>query len=210
MAPTRSNVKPAELGINGYRQYDWRDAGKSRGRKRRVKLTQPVARYEQVARDLRHRILGGEWAPGVTLPGAPAISAEYRVTQSVAQKALETVVAWRLARTGAGRGTVVLQLYRYRVTTRISWLGGSDPARDKAALIAAVEAAVGEDPMTGEPELLGDSGVSVYAVILAPHGGYAADRLMEIVQGAAGKAWGVVRASVTAEYAGERKPMNGG
>ncbi|HWG03235.1 MAG TPA: GntR family transcriptional regulator, partial [Trebonia sp.] len=62
---------------------------------------QPVARYEQIARDLRQRILDGDWAPGVTMPGAPTLAAEYGVTQSVAQKALEVVVSWRLARTGA-------------------------------------------------------------------------------------------------------------
>jgi DNA-binding transcriptional regulator YhcF (GntR family) len=203
MSPTRRNVKPVELGVNGYRQYDVRDARQRKGRKRRVKPTPPVARYEQVARDLRQRILDGEWGPGVTIPGAPAMSREYEVTQSVAQKALETLVSWRVAKVGDGRGTVVLPLRRYSAAVTVSRSAGA--AQDALARLAdALDSAAAGDPMTESvgPAPAGD-GAIVAGVFLAAHSGHAGDRLCELIRAAAGREWDLLGASVEARPAGD-------
>lgn len=173
-----------------------------------MKLTPPVARYEQVARDLRQRILAGEWAPGVTLPGAPAMAREYGVTQSVAQRALETLVAWRLARVGDGRGTVVLPLHRYAVVARIALAAPGIDADAYGRLLDALEAVVADDPMAEAvgAALAGD-GPAVAAVILAAHSGHAADRLCELIREAAGRDWDLDGASVEARP--EQEDRNG-
>jgi DNA-binding transcriptional regulator YhcF (GntR family) len=165
-----------------------------------VKPTAPVARYEQIARDLRRRILDGDWAAGVTLPGAPTLAREYDVTQSVAQKALEVLVAWRLARTGAGRGTVVLPLADYRVEMVIRRPGGTEDASAVCALRDALAQASQGDPVLDGLDVTeaGSAQVTVSAVLTAAHAGRAADQLAELVRDGAPKGWTVTGAPVTA------------
>jgi DNA-binding transcriptional MocR family regulator len=165
-----------------------------------VKPTQPVARYEQIARDLRKRILDGDWGPGVTMPGAPTLAAEYGVTQSVGQKALEVVVSWRLARTGAGRGTVVLPLSDYRIEMILGMSGGAaiDPGADDALREALAEASEGDPMLDGlDVTPVSSAGATVSAVLTAAHAGHAADRLAELVRAAAPKGWDLAGASVS-------------
>jgi DNA-binding transcriptional regulator YhcF (GntR family) len=202
MSPARRNVKPVELGVNARRQYDWRDTGQRGRRQRRVKVTPPVAQYEQLARLMRQRILDGDWAPGVTLDGAPTLAREYSVTQSVAQRALETLVSWRLARVGERRGTVVLALHRYHaaVTCARTALAGDDAL---ALFADALDTAAQGDPTAVSVGAVpaGD-GAIVAGVFLAAHSGHAGDRLCELVRAAAGRAWDLAGASVEARPAG--------
>lgn len=172
-----------------------------------MKLTPPVARYEQVARDLRRRILAGEWAPDVTMPGAPAISAEYRVTQSVAQKALETVVAWGLARTGAGRGTVVLARRRhYAEVWGIRWATGGDVIPEAAFAAAADAVAEAEEasPVVTDADLTG-SGVTLTIAMYADaaNPARAGDIAWAIAEDACRDGWDLSAASVQARPADE-------
>jgi hypothetical protein len=194
-----------KLGINGYRQYDWRDAGTPRGRKRRVKLTEPVARYEQVARLLRQRITRGDWLPGVTMPGAPTLAAEYGVTQSVAQRALETIVAWGYARTGAGRGTVVLARRRYRAEVPdIRWTGGDVVIPEKAFTAAAdaVAAAEETDPAVTDADLTGNGPLLAISMdVEAANPARAGDIAWAIAEVACRGGWDLAGASVQARPA---------
>jgi DNA-binding transcriptional MocR family regulator len=113
---------------------------------RRVELVPPVARYAQVARHLRGRIYAGEWVPGTTLPGAPSLSREYGVTQSVAQRALETLETSGLVRMESGRGSIVLDRRRWKTVVTLRRADGGTPSREQAepalAAAAAAEPAV--------------------------------------------------------------------
>lgn len=166
-----------------------------------MKPTPPVAQYEQLARDLRQRILDGEWAPGVTLPGAPTLAAVSGVTQSIGQRALELLVSWRLVSTGAGRGTVVLPLAGYQTEMTLGRADGTagQPA-DAATLRDALAAASDGDPMLDglEVSAAGVAGWMVSAVVTAAHPGHAADQLAELVRAAALKGWDLAAASVSA------------
>lgn len=199
-----AEVNPAELCDNAHRYYDWRDPMRRKRGKRRVKFTPAVARYEQVARDLRDRILAGEWAPDVTLPGAPAVARDYGVTQSVAQRAMETLVSWRLARVGARRGTVVARLRDYRAEASLPWtLAGAFPAEAIGALRDALEAAIADDPQvrsveaeTARTEFMPEA--RVIAVIVTSGPGHAAARLDDLARISAPKGWDMASATVTA------------
>ncbi|MEU1277419.1 GntR family transcriptional regulator [Streptomyces sp. NPDC005805] len=63
--------------------------------------------YLQVADALRDRIKAGEWAIGDKLPSRARIADEYRVGQSVAQRAMERLIIEGLLEGRAGSGTYV-------------------------------------------------------------------------------------------------------
>lgn len=112
-----------------------------------MELTPPVARYEQVARLLRRQILDGEIGPGTVLPGSPALARQKGVSQSVANRALEMLEALGLVRMEAGRGSVVLEQRRWRVTVTVRRHGDPDvPFGVIDSATSALEAAAGTDP----------------------------------------------------------------
>ncbi|MGW3628357.1 GntR family transcriptional regulator [Streptomyces sp. NPDC000880] len=63
--------------------------------------------YLQVADALRARIQAGEWAVGDKLPSRARFAEEYRVGQSVAQRAMERLIIEGLLEGRAGSGTYV-------------------------------------------------------------------------------------------------------
>jgi GntR family transcriptional regulator len=66
-----------------------------------------VPPYQQIAADLRHRILSGEYPPRSRLPSAEGISQETGVAKLTARKALRLLVAEGLAVIRPGWGTFV-------------------------------------------------------------------------------------------------------
>ncbi|WP_157249690.1 GntR family transcriptional regulator [Nonomuraea typhae] len=63
-----------------------------RGRKvcgESLKEAPPSTRYEDVAHQLRKDINGGEFAPGVRLPGEPALAQRFQAARVTVRKALE-------------------------------------------------------------------------------------------------------------------------
>lgn len=115
-----------------------------------MEVTPPVARYEQVARHLRQRILGGEFPPGSRLPSGPDTGREYGVSQHMAQRAFEILAREGLVQMTSGSGTTVLPRRRWRVELSAPL----PPAEDAAAAAAArtgsaLEAAAGEHPAIG-------------------------------------------------------------
>lgn len=140
------NLLPGPLGRPGPDLYDWREIVVTRlGRiRRRMELTPPVARYEQVARQLRKRIFDGEFPPGTPLPSGPELSREHGVSQHAAQRALEQLEAEGLVRMESGRRTMVMPRFRYRAEAAVQWAApGAVPARAaKAALARYADPAV--------------------------------------------------------------------
>jgi hypothetical protein len=94
----------------------------------------------------------------------------------------------------------VLPLYRFRAAARAAWRGGGTEA-DVTALRAAIEAAAEADPVISDAEVAGGTWVTVSAIVLAAHPGYAGLRLTELVRDAAGVRWDLAAASVDARPA---------
>lgn len=140
------NPLPGSLGRPGPDLYDWREIVVTRlGRiRRRMDLTPPVARYEQVARQLRKRIFDGEFPPGSPLPSGPELGRQHGVSQHASQRALEQLEAEGLVRMESGRRTMVMPRFRYRTETAVRWTApGAVPARAaKAALARYADPAV--------------------------------------------------------------------
>lgn len=101
--------------------YDWlRSKTPAPERTRHVELTPPVARYEQVARQLRERIIGGEFPEESTLPSGPDLADQLGVSQPVVQRAFEVLGRDGLVRMVPGRGTTVVRRQRWRVEIELS------------------------------------------------------------------------------------------
>jgi DNA-binding transcriptional MocR family regulator len=166
-----------------------------------VELTPPVARYEQVARFLRRQILDGEIAAGAVLPGAPALARQKGVTQSVANRALETLEALGMVRMEAGRGSVVLEQRRWHVTVTVRQAAGEAgiPPEALSSAVTALEAAAGTDPAV---EDLSASYVLIPATHDTPGWPALATEMTVLAAdvGIAGvRAWGLVRDALRAQ-----------
>lgn len=69
----------------------------------------PKQRYEQVADDLRRKILTGEYPPGSQLPSRSRLRAEYDVSDSVIGKVMMMLRLEGLTETLGGVGVFVRQ-----------------------------------------------------------------------------------------------------
>ena len=65
------------------------------------------ARYALLAQSLRHRILAGEWVPGVSLPSEQQLAQESQVALGTMRRALQVLVDEGLIERVHGRGTFV-------------------------------------------------------------------------------------------------------
>jgi GntR family transcriptional regulator len=66
-----------------------------------------MARYEEVAADLRQRIEGGEWPPGETLPTTAELMERYGYSKETVRAAVDVLAKEGLVRVIKRRGTVV-------------------------------------------------------------------------------------------------------
>jgi GntR family transcriptional regulator len=66
-----------------------------------------MARYDEVAADLRQRIQSGEWSPGDTLPKTDELIEHYGYSKETVRAAVDQLAREGLVRGIKGRGTVV-------------------------------------------------------------------------------------------------------
>lgn len=159
--------------------------------------------YRQVAAELREKILSGEIPPGASLSSNPVLAAELgdpdrplstaTVNAAVAQLAVEGLV-----RVEHGRPTTVVGQRAFRA--EVSFPMGDAPA---ALLAPAVRKAADADPaVSGITTHVGEDGtVTVSALVIAAHGGFAGHRLAELIRSVAGDGWDLAGASVSARPA---------
>jgi len=78
-----------------------------------------ASRYEEIARDLRERIISGEYAPGMALPLMRDIASEYEVSDITVRKAYALLTREGLVE-GRGRSGVFVKAHpdRVRLTVR--------------------------------------------------------------------------------------------
>ncbi len=67
-----------------------------------------MARYLEIARDLRARLKSGEWKPGERLPPTRTLASAYEVRQDVATEALQVLQGWSFVRVPQKAAAVVL------------------------------------------------------------------------------------------------------
>lgn len=79
-----------------------------------MQLTPPVARYEQLAQQLRKAIFQDEFEDG-HLPSGPKLAAQAGVSQPVVQRAFEVLAREGLIAVTSGSGTTVRQRRRWRI-----------------------------------------------------------------------------------------------
>jgi GntR family transcriptional regulator len=65
----------------------------------------PAPRYYQFQRDLRARILRGEWQPGDQLPSEPALARDYGLSRGTIREGIELLLRDGLIERQHGRGT---------------------------------------------------------------------------------------------------------
>ncbi|MGH3947530.1 MAG: GntR family transcriptional regulator [Pseudonocardiaceae bacterium] len=69
-----------------------------------------MARYRQVADDLREAIIRGTYGPGAALPSQPELARKYGLNQTSIGRAIALLEAQGLIRTEHGRGSYVLDM----------------------------------------------------------------------------------------------------
>jgi DNA-binding transcriptional MocR family regulator len=81
-----------------------------------------MARYHEIADDLRRRIQEGEWEIGAKLPGISALQDEYKVEKSLGtiRSAQQLLVADGMLRTEQGVGAFVTATEPVRVVTDLA------------------------------------------------------------------------------------------
>jgi DNA-binding GntR family transcriptional regulator len=176
------------------------------GRKRRVELTPPVARYEQLAALLRQRIFSGVYVPGSALPSGPALAADpgLNISQHSVQKAFELLERDGLVVMVSGSGTKVLPRHRYAAGVDVRWTLDDDVTEKTFAAAAdAVAAAEAQDPAISAADLSSTADVlTVTMIVEASHAGFASAQAMALVRAACGAGWDLAGASVEAHPAG--------
>lgn len=127
----------------------------------RLKVTRPVSGHEQVARDLRKRIIAGEFDESGRLPSGPELAGGYGISLGPVQVAVKELVREGLVAAVSRQRTDVLP--------RQLWLFEVAPARpqDAAALLDAVSGHPAIDVEDRGP------GVVRLAVVSASWGGAA-------------------------------------
>lgn len=183
------------LGITVTGLYDWAEAGNNEGDP--VEGARPG--YRQVAATLRARISEGDYPPRSALPGQSVIANELGADIAVVNRAVDMLEAEGLVqRAGQGRRTTVAGQHRFRAEVAFPW--GGAPA---ALLAPAVRKAADADPaVSGITTHIGeDETVTVSALVVAAHGGFAGHRLAELVRSAAGDGWDLAGAAVSARPA---------
>lgn len=71
---------------------------------------EPSSPYEQIAVELRDKILRGDLPAGLPLPAIKKLADEYNVASSTARRAVQLLSEWRLVEVVNGRPTLVRQL----------------------------------------------------------------------------------------------------
>jgi len=131
------------------------------GRKRRVEVTPPVSRYEQVARRLRERVFSGEFPPGAKLPSGPELARDpsIGVSQHSVQRAFELLAREGIVRMTSGSGTEVLERSRWRVQAHTR-LPPDEKIRASAltAVSAALRNAASAQPAVSESSAIRSAG----------------------------------------------------
>jgi DNA-binding FadR family transcriptional regulator len=154
------NPQSGVLGQPVHDLYDWLRSRSRMGRMRRMEVTPPVSRYEQVAAQLRQRIARSEFPDGATLPSGPELARQTGVSQNMIQRAYEILAREGLIRMMAGSRTKVLPRSSWRVEFEVR-LPLDDAGRDKT--VAEVRAAL-------KPAAAGHATVSEPAAERSAHG----------------------------------------
>jgi len=68
---------------------------------------QAISPFQRIDADIRRRIAGGEWSPGVVLPSRRELAAEYNVAVKTVQRAITPLVEDGTLEANPRRGTVV-------------------------------------------------------------------------------------------------------
>jgi len=68
---------------------------------------QTISPFQRIEADLRRRIAGGEWSPGVVLPSRRDLAVEYRVAAKTVQRAITPLVDDGTLKANPRRGTAV-------------------------------------------------------------------------------------------------------
>ena len=65
--------------------------------------------YQQIAKDLKSKILSGEWSPGTQIPGENDLAAHYQTSRVTIRKSLDSLWRQGLIQREPGRGTFVIE-----------------------------------------------------------------------------------------------------
>ncbi|MDI7274884.1 MAG: GntR family transcriptional regulator [Anaerolineae bacterium] len=84
-----------------------------------VNRSHPLPLYYQLMQELRHRIEGGQWAPGDRIPSERELSETYGISRMTVRQALAELVDTGLLRRDQGRGTFVAEPRMRRQITRL-------------------------------------------------------------------------------------------
>jgi DNA-binding transcriptional regulator YhcF (GntR family) len=194
----------AVLGTPGTDLYDWAGAETDEGDSS-VEGARPG--YRQVAETLRTRIADGTYPPRTAIPGQQLLSDQLGADIAVVNRAVDLLEAEGLVqRAGRGRKTMVVEQGQFRVELVVDAQPAlADPDAVFSAFEDAVRAAVGADPASGDLRVWpvghgrGLMAVKLVALVTAPHPGFAANRLTELVRAAApAHYWNVARSVVSA------------
>lgn len=158
-----------------------------------------------LARELRDRILRGDYGEGTIMPSRLALKDELRISAETASVALRMLAAEGLIRLEQGKRSVVLPVHQYEVTVMVP----SAPRRpvEEAARAKAerrVRVQEDDDPAVAVTAVDPDNGqLRVTLAVTAADSGRAAARAMAVTVYAcqAGDGWDLAGASVTARPA---------
>jgi GntR family transcriptional regulator len=65
--------------------------------------------YLQIAKDLKQKIISGEWAPGTQIPGENNLAAHYQTSRVTIRKSMDNLWRQGLIQREPGRGTFVIE-----------------------------------------------------------------------------------------------------
>ncbi|WP_322778789.1 GntR family transcriptional regulator [Frankia sp. Cas4] len=119
----------------------------------------PVARYQQVASQLRDAIRRGDYAPGSELPSQPELARQYGLNQTTISKAIGVLRVEGLVRTEQGRRTIVeetLTAKRVRRIPRAGSQGGGIFASEMQRLGLEPSTTLAKVAVTAVPEEIAD------------------------------------------------------
>jgi DNA-binding transcriptional regulator YhcF (GntR family) len=161
------------------------------GRKRRMEVTPPVYRYEQLADSLRRRIFSGEFPPDSKLPSGTELARDpqLKMSQHTAQRALEVLEDEGLALIEVGRGTTVLgrRSWHLEFEARVPL---DDRVRAKAVQAAAAALRAGTEGhpgISGATVMPSAAGFLMSVTVESAHLGGAVAAAFPIAQDAAGE-----------------------
>lgn len=154
-----------------------------------------------IARELRARVLRGDYDDAGTMPSRMAIKDELGVSAETASVALRMLAAEGLIRLEQGKRSAVLPVRAYGTEILVPF-GGAIGEGDRAKAERRVRVQADDDPAIGEPVSVANAGerLRIWLTVTAADSGRAAARAMAVTAYAcpAGDGWDLPGASVTA------------